>query len=95
MLALNEALERAGVESKVRFIRVRYAPSGSISALLSEKADATMLLSQRSNLLIRAAKTIDDAVVGVEVLEQWHSLKVHGMSLERYFGPGKMELVKR
>ncbi len=44
MLALNEALQRAGVESKVRFCRVRYAPSGSISALLKEKADATMLL---------------------------------------------------
>ena len=44
MLALNEALQKTGIESKVRFSRVRYAPSGSISALLTEKADATMLL---------------------------------------------------
>lgn len=95
MLALNEALQKAGVETKVRFSRVRYAPSGSISALLTEKADAAMLLPQRSNLLIRAAKTVDDAVVGVEVLERWQRLKVHGMSLERYLGPGKMELLKR
>ncbi len=95
MLALNEALQKARVEAKVRFSRVRYAPSGSISALLTGKADATMLLPSRSNLLIRAAKTVDDAVVGVEVLEQWQRLKVHGMLLERYFGPGKMELLKR
>ncbi len=94
MLALNEALQKAGVESKVRFSRVRYAPSRSISALLTEKANAAMLL-QQATLLIRAAKTIDDAVGGVEVLEQWQRLKVYRMSLERYLGPGKMELLKR
>lgn len=95
MLALNESLQKAGVDPKVRFSRVRYAPSGSISALLLEKADATMLLPQRSNLLIRAAKTVDDAVVGVEILEQWQRLKVHGMALDRYLGSGKLELLKR
>lgn len=69
MLALNEALQKAGIESKVWFSRVRYAPSGSISALLTEKADAAMLLPQQSNLSIRAIKAVDDAVVRVEVLE--------------------------
>lgn len=95
MLALNEALQKAGVEPKTRFIRVKYAPSGSISALLTEKSDATILLPQQSNMLTRAAKAIDDAVIGVEILEHWHRLKVHGMSLDRYFGPGNMELLKR
>ena len=95
MLALNESLQKAGVDPKVRFSRVRYAPSGSVSALLLEKADATTLLPQRSNLLSRAAKTVDDAVVGVEILEQWQRLKVHGMSLDRYLGSGKLELLKR
>lgn len=95
MLALNKALQRAGVEPKVRFSRVRYAPSGSISALFTEKADATMLLPQWSNLLIRAAKMVDDMIVGVEILEQWQRLKVHEMSLERYLGSGKLELLKR
>ena len=95
MLALNEALQKAGVKSKVRFSRVRYASSGSISVLLTEIADVVMLLPKQSNLLIRAAKAVDDAIVGVEVLEQWQRVKVHGMSLERYLGPGKMELLKR
>lgn len=95
MLALNEALQKAGVESKVRFSRLQYAPSGSVSALLTEKTDATMILPQRSNLLIRAAKTIDDVVVGVEILEQWQRLKVHGMSFKRYLEPGKLELLKK
>ena len=31
----------------------------------------------------------------VEVLEHWQRLKVHGMSLDRYLGEEKMELLKR
>ena len=95
MLALNKALQKAGIEPKIRFTRVKYVPLGFISALLTEKADATMLLPQRSNMIIRAAKTIDDAVRGVEVLEQWHRLKVHKMSLKQYLGPGNMDILKR
>lgn len=95
MLALNGALQKAGVGTKVGFCRIRYAPSGSVSALLTKQAGAAMLLPQYSNLLIRAAKSVDQAVLGVEVLEHWQRLKVHGMSLDGYLGPGKLELVKR
>ena len=95
MLALNEALQKAGEETYIRFSRVQYAPSGAVSALLTEKGDAGQLIPQRSNLLIRAVKSVDPAVVGVEVLEHWQRLKVHGMPLERYLGEGKMELLKR
>lgn len=52
MLALNEALQKTGIDLKVHFCRIRYTLSGSISALFSEKADAAMLLPQWSNLLI-------------------------------------------
>lgn len=44
MLALNKALQKAGVRSKTRFCHICYAPSGSISAFLTEQADASMLL---------------------------------------------------
>ena len=74
---------------------MQYASLESISALLTEKADAAMLLLQRANLLIRAAKTVDNAVIRAEVLEQWQRLKVHGMSLEIYLGLGKRELLRR
>ena len=95
MLAPNEELQKARVESKVRFSRVQYPPSGLVLALLTEKADATMLLPERSNLLIQAAKTVDNTLVGVEIIKQWQCLKVHGMSLERYLGPGKLKLLRR
>ncbi len=95
MLALNEALQKAGEGLDTRFIRVKYALSGAISALLTEQANVGVLLSRLSNLLIRTAKTVNPAIVGVEILEHWQRLKVHGMSLERYLGEGKMELLKR
>ena len=52
MLALNKALQQAGVKTYIRFSRVQYAPSGAISALFTEKADAGQLIPEQSNLLI-------------------------------------------
>ena len=95
MLALNEALQKAREGLDTQFVQVKYAPSGTISALLTEQANAGLLIPRLSNLLIRAAKTVDAAVVGVEILEHWQRLKVHGMSLQRYLGEGKMEQLKR
>ena len=92
MLALNKALQKAGEET--RFCRVRYSLSGAVSALLTEKANAGLIIPRLSNVLIRAVKTVDQAIVGVEILEHWQRLKVHGMSLERYLGEGYMELLK-
>lgn len=46
-------------------------------------------------MLIRAAKSIDEAVIAVEALERWQRLKLHGMPLARYPGEGKMELLCR
>lgn len=92
MLALNEALQKVGEEAYVRFSRVRYAPFGAISALFT---DVGLLIPGRSNLLIQAIKTVDPAVVEVEVPEYWQQLNVYGMLLERYLGKGKIELLRR
>ena len=69
MLALNEALQKAGEPATVRFSRIGYSQSGAISALLTKKAGAKELLEMRKNILIQAAKTIDAAVIGAEALE--------------------------
>ena len=42
----------------------------SISALLIEKADAVILFSKKTNLLIRAAKIVDNTVVEMGNLEK-------------------------
>ena len=95
MLALNESLQKAGIPTYTRFSRVGYSQSGAISALLIEKSSAEQLVSNHSNILIKVAKAVDAGVIGVEVLECWQRLKVYGMSLARYLGKGKMELLCR
>ena len=69
MLALNEALQKTRIDSKVRFCYIRYALLELISALLTIKANVAILLPEQSNLLIRAAKLVDDKVVKVEIIE--------------------------
>ena len=95
ILVLNESLQKAGIPAYIRFSRVRYSQPGAISALLTEKSSAEDLVKDHSNMLIRAAKSVDKKVIGIEALERWQRLKVHGMSLARYLGEGKMELLCR
>ena len=81
MLALNKSLQKAGIPAYIQFSRVEYSQSGAISALLTEKSNAEEFISNHSNILIRAAKSVDEGVIGVEALERWQRLKVHGMLL--------------
>lgn len=46
-------------------------------------------------MLIRAAKSVDGKVIGIEVLEHWQRLQLHGMSLARYLRDRKMELLRQ
>lgn len=94
MSQLNEALQKAGEPTTIRFCRTGYSQSGVISAFLFEKADVKELLERRRNILIRTAQTVDAATIAAEALEYWQRLKVHGMPLGRYLVEGKMELLK-
>lgn len=68
MPALNEELQKAGEGLDTRFYQVRYTPFRVISALFTKKKNAGLLILRLSNLLIRAAKTVDLTVVGVKYL---------------------------
>lgn len=50
MLALKKALQKD--EEKTRFYRVKYLPSGVVSALLIEKANTGSIIPRLSNQLI-------------------------------------------
>lgn len=95
MIALSKVLQKVDIKPKIQFIWVKYPLSGSISIFCMEKADITMLLPHWLIMLIWVAKAIDEAVIEVEVLEQWHHPKIYRMSLEVYLGPGNMEFSKR
>ncbi len=63
------------------------------SALLIEKSSTNNLIKEHSNLLIRAARPIDEAVIEMDALERWQQLKVHRMPLARYLREEKMKLL--
>ena len=95
MLFLNELLQKAEIPAYIRFSKVGYSQSGAISGLLTEKSNAEDLIKDHTTTLIRAAKLVDEGVIGVETLERWQRLKMHGMPLIFYLAMGKMELLCR
>lgn len=63
MLVLNETLQRVGISAYVRFSKVGYSQSGAISGLLTERSNTEDRILHHSNILIRAAKSIDGGVI--------------------------------
>ena len=70
MLTLNKSIQKTGVPAYTRFSKVGYLQSGAISALFTEKSNAKELINIHSNILMRAAKSVDKGVVEVEALER-------------------------
>lgn len=60
-------LQKAGEE--MQFYRVKYSPTGAVSIPLIEKANVRSIVPRLSNVLIWAAKTVDQAIVRVEILK--------------------------
>lgn len=94
MLALNKVLQKTKEAIHTWFCQVKYSSSRAISMLLTEKANAEVLILQLSNILIWTTKTVKLAVVGMEILGHWQYLKIYKISLERYLGKRNIELLK-
>ena len=88
ILALNRVLARKGLPVFVRIIDAGYTATGAISALLEKGALGTMVIPYYRDALIAAICQADPAVVSVELSEQWHRVKVHGVPLRRYLTLG-------
>jgi hypothetical protein len=88
ILALNRVLARKGLPVFVRIIDAGYTTTGAISALLEKGALGTMVIPHYRDALIAAICQADPAVVSVELSEQWHRVKVHGVPLRRYLTLG-------
>lgn len=84
-----------GELATVGFSRVRYSQLGAISVFHTKKADATELFKIWTNILIQAAQTVNQGVIGAEILECWYCLKIHGMPLEKYLSKEIIELFRR
>ena len=70
ILVLNKALQQVNLLGSVRFSKVGYFQLSAIFGLLTEKSYTEDLLRNHSTALIRAAKSVDEGVIGVEALER-------------------------
>jgi hypothetical protein len=88
ILAINLAIKKTGLPEHIRFLRMSYTTTGSISGLLGERATAAMLCPTYNDTLINIARKFDPAIIGVQQAEQWYKLRVHKVSLKRYLATG-------
>ena len=91
--AINKAIKDKGLPDHIRLLRLWQTPTGAISGLLKEKATIEMLSSAKTAIL-EAIQRIDSSITSFQAAEQWHTLKVHTISLKRYLNPSGMQALK-
>ena len=60
---------------------------GAVTAIMLQNATAEMALGYR-DMIIKAARTVDNGVVNVKVNESWEWLTIHTVPLIHYMGNG-------
>lgn len=93
LLAINLAIKKCELPEHIRLLRLWETPSGAISGLLKEGANAEMLNPAREEILI-AVKKSDPSISSFQAAEQWYSLRIHTVSLQRYLNSTGMKTLK-
>ena len=93
LLAINLAIKKCGLPEHIRLLRLWETPSGAISGLLKNGANAEMLNSAKEEIL-KAVKKLDSSISSLQAAEQWYSLRIHTISLKRYLNSTGMKILK-
>lgn len=93
MSAVSMALYQEKVPTHIRIFQLRRNAKGTLVGLSTPFAPIEQLLAHRDTIL-RAARTVDPAIVDITANETWKRLKIHGVPLERYLGKGTFGLNK-
>ena len=93
LLAINLAIKKCGLPEHICLLRLWETPSEAISGLLKEKASAEMLNSAKEEIL-KTAKELDSSIISLQAAEQWYSLRIHTISLERYLYSTEMNILQ-
>jgi hypothetical protein len=93
LLAINRALKDQGLPDHIRLLRLWETPSGALSEVLKERATVEMLNSTKSAIL-EAIQRIDSSITSFQAAEQWYTLKIHTISLNRHLNPLGMKALK-
>jgi hypothetical protein len=87
--AVNRALFAAKVQHFIRLQEVKRNPRGAITGFTSATCTADMLMLHR-DVILKAARTLDEGIIDLELNESWCRLKVHAIPLLRYVGKGTL-----
>jgi len=92
--AVNREQFQQQAPAHVRIMNARTNAKGTISAITHQNATAEMALLYR-DIIIKAARSVDKAIIDVEGNESWERLTIHTVPLVRYIGKGTKGLQRR
>lgn len=82
--AINRALHKEGIEG-IRVDRVRCTDTRRILGTTTPTSTLQGLLAHR-DLVLRAARTVDNSIRDVAAQQKWMWIRIHDVSLGRYMG---------
>jgi len=85
--AFNSALFHQKALAHVRIMNAKRNAKGRFTAITHPNVTAEMALQYRE-IIITAARTVDNGAVDVEENESWVRLNIHPVPLVRYMGKG-------
>jgi hypothetical protein len=80
---VNRALWARQVPAHIRMIRMLTNMRGSIKALARENTSADMLIAFRE-IIVTAARKVDQGIIDIEKNETWERVKMHGINFDQY-----------
>lgn len=86
VIAMNAALSKAQAPAHIRVEKVDINTRGTVTAKMGPNATGEMAMKFKHTLL-SAAKIVDDSIEEITPNETWPRLKLHGISLSRYYTP--------
>ena len=81
--AINIALHAAGAPYHIRMTDITTNVRGTITALAGPNASADMLVAWKE-VVVKAARRIDQGIIDIEKNETWEKVKMHGISFDQY-----------
>jgi hypothetical protein len=93
LLAINRALKDQGLPDHIRLLQLWETPSRALSGVLKERTIVEMLNSAKTAIL-EAIQRIDSSITSFQAAEQWYTLKIHIISLNRHLNPLEIKALK-
>ncbi|TGZ77551.1 hypothetical protein EX30DRAFT_351800 [Ascodesmis nigricans] len=90
VVAMNAAPSKANAPAHIRIQKVEENEKGTVTARTGPKATGLMALNFKETLM-KAARGVDNNVEQMKANETWHKLKLHAVSLNRYYHPDNNE----